>query len=180
MRHYLFGFAIAGALALGVNAGAQAPAQPPQTPETPETAPGATIPEEGGQEVTVEGCLMREADVPGREPNIAERAGVMEDYILTDAKVVEGSEQEGGAAEASTRESPGAPSAAGDTMYQVEGIDDEQLKQHVGSRVQIKGTLENVDQAQDPPEGGTPTDDLAELRGTSIDKAPSGECPAPQ
>jgi hypothetical protein len=172
MRHYLLAFAMAGAVALAATAGAQAPAQPSQTPETPQTMPGATTPEQGAPEVTIDGCLMREADVPGREPNVAERAGVTEDYILTDAKIVEGSE--GGTAEAS------GVAAAGESMYEVEGIDDEQLKQHVGSRVQIKGTLEDVDEAQDPPEGGTPTDDLAEIRGTSIDKAPSGECPAAQ
>ena len=40
--------------------------------------------------VTVEGCLVREKDVPGRQPNTAERAGVMEDFILTNAKIVKG------------------------------------------------------------------------------------------
>src|SRR4029453_9626260 len=43
---------------------------------------------------TVVGILakhrQREQDVPGRKPNVAERAGVMEDYILTSAKVVKG------------------------------------------------------------------------------------------
>jgi hypothetical protein len=34
---------------------------------------------------------MREADVPGRKLNIAERAGIGEDYILTNANVVKSS-----------------------------------------------------------------------------------------
>lgn len=44
---------------------------------------------------------MREADVPGRKPSPVERAGIGEDYLLTDAKVIKG-----------TAPSPGAPGAA--------------------------------------------------------------------
>lgn len=33
---------------------------------------------------------MREADVPGRKPNVAERAGIAEDYILTRTKIIKG------------------------------------------------------------------------------------------
>ncbi len=45
----------------------------------------------GPQAVTVEGCLVREQAVAGREPNVAERAGIMEDYILTNVKFLKGS-----------------------------------------------------------------------------------------
>ena len=61
-------------------------------------------------------------------------------------------------------------------MYEVEGIDDERLKQHVGKRVQIDGTFENVDRARATPERATPADDLVEIRGTTIRQVP-GECP---
>jgi hypothetical protein len=57
-------------------------------------------------------------------------------------------------------------------MYKVEGIDDEKLKQHVGRRVQIEGTLENVDRT-----GATGAADLAEIRGTVIRQV-AGDCPA--
>jgi hypothetical protein len=60
-------------------------------------------------------------------------------------------------------------------MFEVTGIDDEQLKKHVGRRVQIEGTFANVDPLQARPETQTPTDDLAEIRGTTIQV--SGECP---
>lgn len=59
-------------------------------------------------------------------------------------------------------------------MYEIEGIDDQQLKQHVGQRVQIDGTFENVDRAKASPE---PTADLVEIRGTTIRKV-AGACPA--
>ena len=40
---------------------------------------------------------MKEADVPGRRPNVAERAGVTEDYILTHIKSVKGTLPSGAA-----------------------------------------------------------------------------------
>ena len=49
-------------------------------------------PQKPADEVTVRptttlvGCLYREDQVPERKPNIAERAGILEDYILADAK----------------------------------------------------------------------------------------------
>ena len=33
---------------------------------------------------TLTGCLYREEQIPGRKPNVAEKAGVLEDYILAD------------------------------------------------------------------------------------------------
>ena len=62
-------------------------------------------------------------------------------------------------------------------MYEVEGIDDDRLKQHVGHRVQIDGTFENVDRATATPESRTPADDLVEIRGTVIRQV-AGQCPA--
>ena len=65
------------AVAIAVGVSAQTPTQ---TPTPGATQPGTT------PRVTVEGCLMREADVPGRKPNIVERQNIMEDYILTRTK----------------------------------------------------------------------------------------------
>jgi hypothetical protein len=167
MSRYLFGCAAAGIMALATTVGAQ---DPPKTQEPRTTATG-----QEARKVTVEGCLMREADVPGRAPNVAERAGLGEDYILTSTKIIKGSApSHAGGAKA------GEPTGTAGTramMYEVEGIADEQLKQHVGQRVQIDGSFENVDRAQKPPESGTPADDLVELRGTTIRKV-AGQCPA--
>lgn len=114
-------------------------AQTPQTPQTPE--PGEQQREMGGEEktVTVVGCLKREADVPGRSPNVAEQAGMGEDYILTEAAE----------ATAAGSTSPSSSSAAGSTSgmssLKVEGIDDEQLQQHVNKRVEVTGTIDDPD-----------------------------------
>jgi hypothetical protein len=160
MRRALFGGMIAGALGLTVTVAAQnPPSQPP--PRTPTTQDQPRTPAQGAT-VTVEGCVMREADVPGRKPNVAERAGVGEDYILTNSKMVRGS-------------LPGATPATQNVMFEIEGIDDARLKQNVGRRVQLEGAFENVDRSRAAPEPGTPADDLVEFRATSI-KQVAGDC----
>jgi hypothetical protein len=177
MSRKFFGSALAGALALSASVAAQNPqTQPPSTPTTQD--PGRT--QDQARMATVEGCLMREADVPGRRPNVAESAGVAEDYILTSTKMVKGSAPAGGTT-AQTRPGDTPTGTAGTlgAMYEVEGISDDQLKQHIGRRVQIDGTFENVDRAKATPEKGTPADDLVEIRGTTIRQV-AGECPAKQ
>jgi hypothetical protein len=160
MRIYTLG-SICGALALSATVVAQAP-QPPQGQS--QATPPAARAQGQAQAVTVEGCLVREADVPGRKPNVAERAGIAEDYILTTTKMVKGS-------------APAAKAGAKAGMYEVEGLDDEQLKPHLGHRVQLDGTFENVDRASAPPERGTPADDLVEIRATAI-RHVAANCPA--
>ena len=128
--------------------------------------------------VTVEGCLVREADEPGREPNVAERAdNTDDDYTLTSTKMVEGSAPVPGAAGATPGDSPTGTSGAQGAMYEVEGIDDEELKQHVGHRVQIEGTFEDVDRARPATERQRPADDLVEIHGTTVRQV-AGDCPA--
>jgi hypothetical protein len=122
--------------------------------------------------VTVEGCLVREQDVPGRAPNPAEKAGVMEDYILTNTKIVKGSAPAGTAAEAKPGDTPTGTSGSS-TMYDVKGLEGSQLKPHVGKRVQIEGTF--ADLTKSP--SAKPGEDLADLRGTAIRPA-TGDCPA--
>jgi hypothetical protein len=161
MGRYLFGCAAASLIAMAASAAAQFPLPPPTQPPA--------------QTATVEGCLMNEADVPGRKPNVAERAGIAEDYILTHIKSVKGA-LPAGAAEAKPGTTAGASGYTRATMLEVTGIDDEQLKKLVGRRAQIEGTFQNVDRLQAPPEAKTRTDDLAEIRGTTIRQV-SGECP---
>src|SRR5512145_408534 len=62
-------------------------AQDPQTPSPRPSAPAVTA-----ETVTVEGCLLREADVPGRRPSETERQRVRadDDYVLSDAKMISG------------------------------------------------------------------------------------------
>jgi hypothetical protein len=131
----------------------------PATPDKPST--------QAAQSVTVEGCVMREADVPGRKPSLPERAGISEDFILTSTKMVKGS------APASAK--PGTPvgTAGTQVMYKIEGVDRDKLKEHAGRRVQIDGTFENLDAKP----GASTSDELVEIRGTTIRQV-AGDCPA--
>jgi hypothetical protein len=176
MRRHVIGYTLAGAVALSATVAAQNPPAQQPTPRTPTTQDPAR-PQDQARTVTVEGCLMREADVPGRKPNVAEQAGVAEDYILTSTKVVKGSAPGGTIAQTRPGDTPTGTAGTQGAMYEVEGIDDERLKQHIGRRVQIDGMFENVDRATATPERGTPADDLVEIRGTTIRQV-AGECPA--
>jgi hypothetical protein len=163
MSRKTFGWSFAGMFVLAAGLAAQEPVYPQPPSRTP------VAPEQKAT-VTVEGCLVREQDVPGRKPNVAERAGILEDYILTNAKMVKGSAPQASAAK------PGAPvgtSGMASPMYDVKGIPDEKLKELVGKRVQIEGTFTDV--SKDPTAGAT--EDLADLQGTTI-RAASGDCPA--
>jgi hypothetical protein len=147
------------------------------------TPPGATQPPAAGQAaeaktVTVEGCLVRESDVPGRQPNVAERAGVMEDFILTHAKIKDGS---GATAQTGATGTAGATGTTGAAakMFEVRGIDKEELQKYVGQRVEIVGKLDPQDVAERQREKASPTGepagDLPEIEGATIRKSASTE-----
>jgi hypothetical protein len=165
-----------GTLALFATAAVSA-AQATQAPASPSTqAPAATT--VATTTATLVGCLYRESQVPGRTPTVAERAGVLEDYILADASMP-----------AATR--PGTPAGAVDTsgtapstgnMYKVENIPDERLKALVGKRVEVSGRID----PEDAGLGGGATRDrgpgpddvnLPEFEAASIREV-SGTCPA--
>jgi hypothetical protein len=166
------------------NASGQQPSTPPtQTrPSTQEPSSGSTPQTDATTTAqttaTLVGCLYRESQVPGRTPNVAERAGVLEDYILADATIP-----------APPR--PGTPAGAVGTsgtvpstgsMYKVENISDERLKALVGKRVEASGRID----PEDGGLGGAATRDrgpgpdqlnLPELEASSIREV-SGMCPA--
>jgi hypothetical protein len=163
---------------------AQQPTPAPQTAPAPQPAPQPTpapqsVASQKNPSIVLSGCLVREQDVPGRQPNVAERAGVMEDYILTAAKA-------GG-----ERPASGAPGAVGTTgtatqnisrMYKVEGIPDEKLKALVGKHVEVTGRLDEDDTREvkpNAPAGAatprTPGDDMPEFEATAIREVP-GSC----
>ena len=182
-------FVMAGAFAIacaGAATAAQTPtgSAPPQEPtQQPATPPSESRASTQAQTTTLFGCVYREQDVPGRTPNVAERAGVMEDYILADAQ-------------SSNKESqPGAPAATGTSgasgaMYKLEHAADEKLRALVGKRVEVTGRIdaEAGDKAGKPAgtTGAAPQPDrsagpdkieLPEFEVTSIREV-SGTCPA--
>jgi hypothetical protein len=139
--------------------------------------------------VTVEGCLVREKDVPGREPNVAERAGVAEDYILTNVKFLKGSPHASAGAAVGTAgatgtsgTTAGATSEAGThamagMKFEVRGIDEARLQPFVGQRVEIEGKIDPADFPERVREktAGEPAGDLPELQGTVIRKSSNDE-----
>jgi hypothetical protein len=168
-------YVTAGAFALfcaGAVASAQSTAtqQPPQ-PQQPATAQAAST--------TVEGCVYEEKAIPGRSPNVAERAGVLEDYILVVSTA---------SATAGTTGTSGTAGTAGATMapkmFKLEHEDDDKLKALVGKRVQVTGKVDA--ERSDKTATGAPQADrsmgpdkieLPEFEVTSIAET-AGECPA--
>ena len=130
---------------------------------------------------TIIGCVYQEKDVPGRAPNLAERAGVLEDYILAEITPAEAAKPTGtsGAASIPTTYS----------MYKLEHAADSELKAMVGKRVEVTGRVdaEAGDSAGQPPASAqtNKTDrvvghdriNLPEFEVSSI-RAVSGSCPA--
>ena len=170
-------FALPFVTALAWAQGAGQPQNPPR--QTPQIAT-ATATETVRPTTTLVGCLYREDQVPGRKPNVAERAGILEDYILA------------GAASATTPAKPGSTTGVTGTsgspitgnMYKIDGPSDERLKALVGKQVEVTGRID--------PEGGpaatpgTPRPDrglgpdeinLPEFEASSIREVP-GRCPA--
>ena len=162
---------------------AQQPATPAR-PAQPTPPPAPATPSTMAQKpsTTLTGCLYREAQVPGRTPNVAEKAGVLEDYILAGASIAGSGSQPSG--------TPGAAGTSGTApstgnMYKVEGPSDEKLKALVGKKVEVTGRID--------PEGGpgsksagAPRPDrgpgpdkinLPEFEAASIREVP-GTCPA--
>jgi hypothetical protein len=120
--------------------------------------------------ITVEGCLLREADVPGRKPNVAERAGITDDYILTASKMIKGNAP-GAAPAARPDDTPTGTAGATRSMYEVEGIDEATLLKHVNQRVQIDGVFEHTERASNT----SPSGELVQIKGVAIRQVP-GEC----
>jgi hypothetical protein len=140
---------------------------------------------------TVVGCVYREKDVPGRAPNVVERAGVLEDYIL--AEMPSSPIASGRAPDSTATSTPGAaPSAVGTSgaaraMYKLEFVDGEKLKSMVGKRVEVVGRIdaEKGDQVAPAPGQASSTTDkvigrdrvnLSEFEVSTI-KEVAGTCP---
>ena len=167
---------------------ALAAAQEPRASGQPQTAPRPQAPAAAATHqpsTTLVGCLYREEQVPGRKPNVAERAGVLEDYILTDAMMPGGQPRTGATAGAAG--TSGTMPATGN-MYKVGNVPDERLKALVGKRVEVTGRIdpEGLPAAARPgAPTGAPTRgslgpdeiNLPEFEAASIREI-SGTCPA--
>ncbi len=181
-RLWMSGAAAMMALSIASVGAQQPPQTPPQTPpataQTPQTQPPATAPT-----TTIQGCVYKEADIPGRSPNVAEQAGVLEDYIL----VASASPASGTAGTSGTTPPTATAGTSGmmsaPKVFKLEKIADEQLKAVVGKRVEVTG---RVDKERGDTTAGAPAPDknvspdkveLPEFEVTSIREV-EGSCPA--
>ena len=105
MRNTTSAIALAAGLFIAVydNLAAQAPvtvhACPTARSASHDDAAAATA-----ATMTIVGCLKEEKDVAGLKPNVAERVGITEDYILTSVKAAPGSSVSGLAARRDVRD----------------------------------------------------------------------------
>jgi hypothetical protein len=171
---------------------AQTPQNPPTNPPTtqpPTTQPPMTQPPaapataQKAETTTIQGCVYKEEAIPGRTPNIAEKAGILEDYILvasTDTSA--GTVGTSGTTPPATGAVTPAPKA-----FKLEKITDDKLQAVVGKRVEVTGRVdaEHKDMAH-PPVTGAPAPDkslgpdkieLPEFEVESLREV-EGTCPA--
>lgn len=155
---------VAGAMTLSAQAPQTPQAPAPQTPAPQASQPQVTDTQRPadaqanavGQAITITGCLKQEKDVAGLTPNPAERVGITEDYVVTDVKMSASSSVSGLGVAA---------------KYEVEGIDNSELKKHVNHQVELTGTITQAT--------ATATDSTPDFKATSI-KMLAATCPAAQ
>ena len=166
--------------------GAQTPQNPPQTQpptQSPQTQPPATSAMQDAATTTLQGCVYKEQDIPGRTPNVAEKAGVLEDYVLVTS-------QSSSATAGTSGTTPPNPTATAPTAsmmgkaFKLEKIADERLKAVVGKRVEVTGRVDEgtsaAGAATAKPDKNPASPDqieLPEFEVTSI-KEVEGTCPA--
>jgi hypothetical protein len=178
---------IAGALAAGL-AGVASAQQPPSPTSPAPQAPAATRAAQKPA-TTIVGCVYHEKDVPGRAPNLAEKVGVLEDYILAEVPSTPAAGKPG-ATDTKGTQTPGVAGTSGSSgaMYKLELVDDDKLKALVGKRVEVVGRIDAEAGDARAPAPATPTSptdkalgrdrvDLAEFEVASIKEVP-GTCPA--
>lgn len=171
LKKYVFTGSVA-AVCAAVAAGAQTPAgstaqQDPAQPATAHAQAGT----EHQEQATLKGCVYREADVPGRSPNVAEQVGIGEDYILAETEAA------GEQASAVVQQ---------DAMFKLEHADDERLRATVGKRVEVSGRIDaeaddslttGSEAARQPDQSvGPDSVELPEFEVTSIREV-EGTCP---
>lgn len=166
----LIGSSVAGVMALTISLGAQNP----PSGQTARPAAGQSA-DQSSMMVTVEGCLYRENDVPGRRPPEAERARTNrdEDYIVAGARMVKGAAPAGAPAAGAGTATGTSGTTAAAMMFKVEAPNELKISEHAGHRVQIDGTFDQLDRATNPV---SPAMELVKLRATALRKA-SGDCP---
>ena len=180
------GVGCAAILAFAVAASAQ---QPPPTSTTPQTSsPQTTARSTADQDVTVTGCVQKEADFrrardAGKGGAAGTGVGAGNEFVLVSASM--------GAADPTTPTGTSGTTASSAMAYEVTGPNEGKLADHIGKRVEIRGKVKAAETAAggqptggatagEPPRGvdvGGKDLKLRELEITSIREVP-GTCPA--
>src|SRR5690349_18294330 len=148
-RLWMCGAAAAMAVSM---AGVQAQTTGSQSqPPTQTTTSQTQSQDPAKQTATLRGCVYNEKDVPGRSPNVAERAGVMEDYIFVPQKDAATADTAATSATAGTSGSATSGTATAGTTgvtstthkaFKLEKAADEQLRAMVGKMVEVTGVID--------------------------------------
>ena len=135
--------------AASVTLGAQSPqsAPTPQPPDNrqPTITQTPTRAQPANPTMMISGCLLKEKEVAAATPNVAERTGVTEDYILTDVKMSPSSSVSG---------------IAVSTRYVIAGIAEAELQKHLNHQVELTGKITQAEQ--------TSSDSAPDFRATSL------------
>jgi len=119
--------------------------------------------------MTLAGCLYNEESIPGRSPNVAEKAGINRDYILADASAAQSSPTTAGKAGATAGLTSGR-------IFKVMKLDQDQLKALVGKRVEVTGSIKPDDDAR--PGDRANNQNIPNIEATSIHEVAGATCPS--
>jgi hypothetical protein len=159
MNARLLTVAFAAAASMTVYAQAPQSAPTPQSPDRP-SPPAMQVPNRAtpaNAAITISGCLKEEKDVPALTPSATEKAGMGEDFVLTDVKMSPSSSVSG---------------IGISTKYEIEGIAKAELKKHVNHQVEVTGQI-----VQAPASASA--NDAPDFKATSL-KMLSATCGAAQ
>ena len=159
--------------------------QTPRTssPSTQTPAPGTQTPRASGDQVTVTGCIQREADYrrstgAGQGGVAGTGVGAANEFVLANAMMSQGGAS---SSAAPNRGATGTAGTSSNTAYELTGSNEGRAATYVGKRVEITGTLKATDTA---PAGGATANvpgsrdlKLRELEIASIKEA-TGTCTA--
>lgn len=179
--------ALTGSGALLVAQSEPGQATPSQTsPATSRPAPATAQTAEKTAPTTLTGCVYREKDIPGRAPNVAERVGIGEDFILAEMPSSPIAARTPSAVPGTS--APVGTSGTALAMYKLHKIDSDQVKPLVGRRVEVVGQIETKPGDQIAPAPGQQSSkldkvvghdevNLSEVAVSSIREV-AGSCPA--
>lgn len=196
-RMFSSGLCAAAAVTLGMVAFAQTTEPKPGAPQTQTGAQTpAAKPAPGSQQMTVTGCIQREADY--RKASDAGKGGVAgtgvgagNEFVLINASVSGGAAPAGTSGAAAGTATGTAGTAASGSAYELTGSNEGQVEKFVGKRVEIMGMVKPAETtaagkptggptAGAPPRGVDVTSSdlqLRELEITSV-KETTGSCPS--